>query len=261
MNDWWILPVLAVGSYLLGCFNNAVMISKFKKSDVRKMGSGNPGTLNMSRNFGLKLGLLTLFLDMLKGVIPTVVGYFVLRDRIFTIKITDSAGVHTGMFYMTDLSMYMCGFFAVIGHIYPVFLKFKGGKGIATTIGVFFASSLCISISAVEWGWFMITVMSLIAAGLFIYFTEFGAAGSFIAITPPAVGASVRLFLNYDTTTTKNLAFYIAANVLIFGICFFTWFAHRKNIERMLAGEEHPTSVKEMIVKMKAKKAEKNNKK
>jgi len=76
MNKWWVLLLLALGSYLIGCFNNAIMISKLKKSDVRKLGSGNPGTLNMSRNFGLKLGLLTLFLDMLKGVIPTLVGFF-----------------------------------------------------------------------------------------------------------------------------------------------------------------------------------------
>lgn len=255
MNNWWVLPLIALGSYLIGCFNNAIMISKLKKSDVRKLGSGNPGTLNMSRNFGLKLGLLTLFLDMFKGVIPTLVGFFLLHGKIFTIKV----GTAVGSFYMEDLGMYLCGFFAVIGHIYPVFLKFKGGKGIATTIGVFLSSSLCITFATGEWAWALVTLMSLIAAGLFIYFTEFGAAGSFIAITPPAVAASMRLFVKYGMAKT-NLAFYIAANMLIFAICFFTWFAHRKNIERMLAGEEHPTSIKEMIVKMKAKKAEKNNK-
>ncbi len=241
MNNWWILIILAVGSYLIGCFNNAIMISKLKKSDIRQVGSGNPGTLNMSRNFGLKFGLLTLFLDMLKGLIPAIIGFFVLRGRQLT----------TVEFDLGDLGIYLCGFFAVLGHIYPVFYKFKGGKGIATTIGVFLASSILTG-----WEWFVVELMSLTAAVLFIYFTEYGAMGSFIAITPPAVGASIRLFLLYGMAS-DIVPFYITANMLIFGICFITWFAHRKNIERMLAGEEHPTSIREMIVKMREKKAAK----
>lgn len=252
MNNWLILFLLFLGSYLIGCFNNAIFISKLKKSDVRKVGSGNPGTLNMSRNFGLKIGLLTLFLDMLKGVIPCVVGFIVLKN----VPIKTLFNLSLGEFKMYDLGMYACGFFAVIGHIFPVFFKFKGGKGVATTIGVFLSTSLCISISTAEWAWTAVALMSMIGAGLFIYFTEFGAAGSFIAITPPAIASSLRLFLLYGFSGA-NLMFYICANMFIFGICFFTWFAHRKNIERMLAGEEHPTSVKEMIVKMKAKKQEK----
>ena len=72
----WLLAGLVLASYFVGNINFALIISKLKKSDVRKLGSGNPGTLNMSRNFGLKIGLLTLFLDMLKGAIPTLVGYF-----------------------------------------------------------------------------------------------------------------------------------------------------------------------------------------
>ena len=75
--------------------------------------------------------------------------------------------------------------------------------------------------------------------------------GSFIAITPPAISGCIRLFLNF---TASGIVFHFVTNMLIFLICFFTWFAHRKNIERMLSGDEHPTSIKEMVVKMKAKK-------
>ena len=245
MNEWVLLTLLVLGSYLIGCINNAVMLSKMKKSDIRKMGSGNPGTLNMSRTFGLKMGLLTLLLDAVKGAVPTLIGYLILKDKYASWGVGDS-------FRLTDFAMYLCGFFAVLGHIYPVFMKFKGGKGIATTIGVLLTSCICVG----EIAWIMVTVMSFVAAILFIYFTEFGAMGSFIAITPPACAASIRLFLTYGLETAY-LGFYVATNVLIFGICFITWFAHRKNIERMLAGEEHPTSIKEMIIKMKAKKQEK----
>ena len=80
--------------------------------------------------------------------------------------------------------------------------------------------------------------------------------GSFIAITPPAIGCSISLFLTYSNVSNSAvMVFHIVTNMVIFAICLFTWFAHRHNIKRMLAGEEHPTSIKEMVVKMKAKKA------
>lgn len=244
MSNLLLLIILAVCSYLVGNINWALIISKIKKTDIRQLGSGNPGTLNMSRNLGLAAGLLTFFLDIMKGAVPALVAYFLTRDR----YILDTE------FIVADFAIYLCGFCAVLGHIYPVFLKFKGGKGIASTIGVFLACSCCYG-----WQWAVIMIMALVAAGVFIYFTEFGAMGSFIAITPPAIGNAIRIFLSYNET--KNIyaiVFYILSNLLILAICLFTWLAHRQNIQRMLAGEEHPTSIKEMVIKMKAKKAREN---
>ena len=108
---WWQFLLLAVGSYLMGNINFAIIISKLKKKDIRTLGSGNPGTLNMSRNFGLKIGVLTLVLDILKGVIPTLVGFLLYKDTYFvgtTLSIEQVAKVG-------------CGFFAVLGHVmtYP----------------------------------------------------------------------------------------------------------------------------------------------
>jgi len=106
----------------------------------------------------------------------------------------------------------------------------------------------------------VVEIMALVAALVFIYFTEFGAMGSFIAITPPAIGNAIRLYLTYNSTSNlTSYTFYIITNVLIFAICLFTWCAHRNNIKRMLAGDEHPTSIKEMVVKMKLKKAQEKN--
>lgn len=240
MSDIVVLVVLAVCSYLFGNINWALIISKLKKTDIRKMGSGNPGTLNMSRNLGLGIGILTFVLDILKGAIPTIVAIIVFGNKTFV-------GFD---FRIVDLAMYLCGFSVVMGHIYPVFLKFKGGKGIASTIGVFL---VCEIFSG--WEWTVLVVMALVAALVFIYLTEFGAMGSFIAITPSAIGSSIRLFLEYASSKDAMVTtVYIITNLLIFAICLFTWFAHRRNIERMLAGEEHPTSIKEMVVKAKAKK-------
>ena len=134
---------------------------------------------------------------------------------------------------------------------YPAFFKFKGGKGIASTIGVFL---VCESVNG--WEWAVVMIMALVAALIFIYLTEFGAMGSFIAITPPAIGSTICLYLYYGSAiNSSTVTFHILTNMLVLLICFFTWFAHRSNIERMLAGDEHPTSIKEMVVKMKAKKA------
>ena len=238
MSSVVLLVLLAVGSYLFGNINWAIIISKLKKMDIRKMGSGNPGTLNMSRNLGLGIGLLTFFLDVLKGVAPTLLAYFLTRYRKF------------GEFNVADFSIYLCGLCVVLGHIYPVFFKFKGGKGIASTIGVFIACS------SLGWEWAAVIIMSLVAATVFIYLTEFGAMGSFIAITPPAIACCIRLLIAYNSKEgVYVMVFHIVSNMLIFAICLFTWFAHRLNIKRMLAGDEHPTSIKEMVVKMKAKKA------
>ena len=241
MNNAILLSIFAVVSYFFGNINWAIIISKLKKTDIRKMGSGNPGTLNMSRNLGLGFGLLTFFLDVMKGAVPTLIAYFVTRNRFF----------YDSLFRVADFSIYLCGFAVVLGHIYPIVFKFKGGKGIASTIGVFL---VCESVNG--WQWAMVAIMAIVAAAIFIYLTEFGAMGSFIAITPPAISASIRLFLLYRNISLPEVfVFHIIANMLIFAICLFTWFAHRYNIKRMLASEEHPTSIKEMVVKMKAKKA------
>ena len=243
MSNALLLIIFSVLSYLFGNVNWAIIISKLKKTDIRKMGSGNPGTLNMSRNLGLGIGLLTFFLDVMKGALPVLVVFFVTRNRVFA----------NTLFSVSDFAIFLCGLLVVLGHIYPVFFKFKGGKGIASTIGVFLVcSSVC------GWEWAAVAIMAIVAATVFIYFTEFGAMGSFIAITPPAISCCIRLYLEYNYVAGYYVVvLHIIANLLIFAICLFTWFAHRHNIKRMLAGEEHHTSIKEMVVKMKAKKAAK----
>ena len=242
MSNFWLIFVFALCSYFIGNINWALIISKIKKTDIRKLGSGNPGTLNMSRNLGLKAGLLTFFLDIMKGVIPVMVVFFITKNRVFE-------GTN---FVVADFAVYLCGLCAVLGHIFPVVLKFKGGKGIATTIGVFLSCS-----SVFGWEWSIVAIMALVGAGVFIYFTEFGAMGSFIAITPPAIGNAIRLFVEYNATAnSKEATFYFVATLFIFAICFFTWYAHRFNIKRMLAGEEHPTSIKQMVINAKLKKAQ-----
>lgn len=112
--------------YLLGCFQTAFIVGKFKKNiDIRQYGSGNSGTTNAIRVLGWKLGALTFFGDIAKAVIAVVIARVLFDD---------------------PLAGFYAGFGAIIGHNWPVFLKFKGGKGIASTIGVLLAVDLRIGL-------------------------------------------------------------------------------------------------------------------
>lgn len=238
---WWQFLLLAIGSYLMGNINFAIIISKIKKRDIRKLGSGNPGTLNMSRNFGLGIGVLTLVLDIVKGALPTFLGYIIYKDMYF---------VGTSL-PINQIAKVGCGFFAVLGHIFPVFMKFKGGKGIATTIGVF---AVCNP---------LVAVISGALAILFILITEIGAMGSFIATTPGAIVACYSVYKYYiqaQSITLLNSLLAAITNLFIVSIILLTWYAHRKNIARMLTDEEHPTNWLQMIRESKIKRKNKQNK-
>ena len=116
-----VLTVIAV-SYLLGSINSAIIVSKLVyHDDVRKHGSGNPGTTNMLRTFGKKAALLTLIGDMAKTAISILI-----------------AGTVFGFYYYYGLSMhdgfcYVAGLFSVLGHVFPIYYNFKGGKGVLST--------------------------------------------------------------------------------------------------------------------------------
>lgn len=220
---WWSFLLLAIGSYMVGNVSFARIIASLKNKDITKMGSGNPGTMNMSRQFGIKLGVFTLVLDGLKGAIPALFATIVFKGMYFGDSVLD----------VGECALFIAGFFAVVGHVFPIIYKFKGGKGIATTIGVFFIA---------EW---LITLIFVVIAFVYILITEMGAMGSFIATTPPAIASLIKIYnlgFKNEITFDYGLVFFIVTNFLIVGIILLTWYAHRKNIKRLLEGEEHETS-------------------
>ncbi len=225
---WWSFVLLSIASYMIGNVNFAIIISKFKNKDITKEGSGNPGTMNMSRTFGIKIGLLTLFLDVLKGVVPTLAARLIFADMYFgdsTLEVAITA-------------QYLAGFFTVVGHIFPISLNFKGGKGIATTIGVFLVAKPIVTL--------IFTALAL----LYIFVTAMGSMGSFIATAPPAIAALIDLYLlgfQKEPTFSYGIAFFIITEFLVAGIILLTWYAHRKNIKRLLSGEEHETGWLDML--------------
>ena len=109
--------LLMVISYILGSVPNALWIGKvFKGIDIREHGSRNTGSTNAARVLGAKLGILTLILDISKGAIPTLIATMLLDSTISAILV---------------------GICAILGHVFSIFMNFKGGKAVATTLGVF----------------------------------------------------------------------------------------------------------------------------
>ena len=114
--------IIAVIAYLIGSINFSIILSKRMAGfDIREKGSGNAGTTNMLRAVGKKAAVITLICDILKGVVSILIA--VLAGKI--VKNLDNA-----------LLVQLAGIFVIIGHTFPVFFKFKGGKGIATALGV-----------------------------------------------------------------------------------------------------------------------------
>lgn len=242
LDNWWQFLILAIVCYFIGCFNFAVMISKRKKNNITKIGSGNPGTMNMTREFGIKIGIITFFCDAFKAGIPALIVHFVYDKYIF-------AG--TGV-AVTDFARYFCGLFVVIGHIFPCTMRFRGGKGIASTLGLFWIGLACES----AW-WLLIGFAILLGLVLFISLTEWGSLGSLLGVSTFSIIQLVIYFLRYHGFPAREHLVWLY--LLIFFINVLTWCAHHKNLARLFSGEEHRTSLKKLANKKLGKKPQKTD--
>ena len=121
----FIFVAMLIISYLVGSVSNARIIAKLFKTDITKEGSGNPGTMNMLRTLGFKAGILTLVLDVLKSASMSLIAFFVFKNS----TIFDNV-----------VALYSCGLAVVIGHNFPIYYKFKGGKGVACILGIYAVS-------------------------------------------------------------------------------------------------------------------------
>ena len=230
--NFWQFIVMALVSYLIGCFNFARIIAKHKHKDITKIGSGNPGTMNMSREFGWKIGALTFVLDAVKGGIVVLAGHLLYQGYVFS-------GTQISV---TDVARYFCGVFAVLGHIVPITAKFKGGKGIATAFGVFWVGLSC------EKGWYAAVVLGmLIGVLLFIYFTEWGSLGNLVGTAAFCIFQTVIFIFRYQLNTVSAYMVWMYMQIFVFMLM--TWLAHHGNVVRLLSGEEHRTSLKKIVQK------------
>ena len=196
------------------------------------MGSGNPGTMNMSREFGWKVGALTFVCDALKGGVPLLIGHILYKEYVF-------AG--TGV-AVSDFIRYFCVLFVIIGHIFPITMGFKGGKGIASTLGAFWFSLACEDL------WWILVGFGVAAVLVgFIAVTEWGSLGSLLGVTGCSVAQMVIFVLRYSGMAFN--AYLVCTYMFILAINLLTWGAHYMNLTRLFAGEEHHTSIKKLVKK------------
>jgi glycerol-3-phosphate acyltransferase PlsY len=198
------LILLFVASYVLGGIPTGYIIGRLKGIDIRQHGSGNPGTANVYRTLGKVPGIVTFIADFLKGFAPTMVAthYFF---------IPGSMDFSKGHWWIPVTA----GALAIAGHIWTIFLNFKGGKGVATAAGVFTA------------------LLPLPTAGAFVVFIIAVATTSHISVGSMAASISLPLFC-FALSKDYQRPFTILALV----VCALIIYTHISNIRRILAGRE-----------------------
>ncbi len=205
--------IVAIIAYLIGSISFSVIISKKMAGfDVREKGSGNAGTTNVLRSVGKKAAVITLICDVLKGVVAILLA--LLAGVIF--KDLDKA-----------LLVQLAGVFVIIGHTFPIFFKFKGGKGIATSLGV---------LLMINW---QIGLICLVFALLLMALTRMVSVGSIVAavLFPVLV-----MFINqnYIVSESSNWSYLIFSII----IALLVLFNHRSNLKRIFTGTENKLSFK-----------------
>ena len=192
------IVILMIVAYILGSIPNALWIGKvFKGIDVREHGSKNTGSTNAARVLGAKLGILTLILDISKGAIPTLIASMLLDSSI---------------------SVILVGICAILGHSFSIFMKFKGGKAVATTVGVF-----------------IVLVPGAILLAAIIFFLVFGIT-RYVSLSSMIGAISLPIWI---------IIFYKNIPLTIFGIiiAILIIVRHKSNIQRLLDGTESKFSI------------------
>ena len=182
-------------SYLMGSIPFGLILTKiFLKKDIRKIGSGNIGATNVLRSGNKTIGYLTLLLDILKAIVPVLYIKYYFPELI----------------YISSLSVFL-------GHVFPIWLKFKGGKGVATYVGILFSINYILGITF-TFTWLLI-----------FFISRYSSLGSILS----TMVIPIFVFFNPNY---ENEYFYIILFVLIF-------FTHRENVKRLINKEESKTKI------------------
>lgn len=204
--------ILAIIAYAIGSINFSVILSKKMAGfDVREKGSGNAGSTNMLREVGKKAAVLTLVCDILKGVVSILIALLIGK----IVKNVDRA-----------LLIQIAGILVVIGHTFPIFFGFKGGKGVATSFGVLLMVNWKIGFICLTFALVIIIASKMVSMG------SIGAAILFPVLT---------IFINeHYIVSASGLKYFIFSLIL----AIFVIFNHRENVKRILNGTENKLSFK-----------------
>lgn len=211
------LIIIAVLSYLLGSLNFSIIVSRaLAKKDIRESGSGNAGATNMLRTYGKKFAVFTMLGDILKVALAIVISFLILKTPL---EFLFSRPDDTDTVVRIMLEKEFAGFFCVLGHIFPLFFKFKGGKGVAACTGM---------VLLVDW---RIALILFVIFTILVLLTKWISLGSItIAVMYP-----ILICAFYKSLLLTLIAVMFALIVIV---------AHRENIKRLIKGTENKISFK-----------------
>ena len=197
--------LVVIVSYLLGSINFAYITARIKGIDISSEGSGNPGTSNVLRTLGKGSAAIVLFGDLLKGAIPIIFFY---QDQYFLVY----------------------GLAAVVGHIYPVFYKFKGGKGVATYLGVYVATVLMNPYNSDLFNIEIFQILNIPVLAFFYFVVlKITRVSAIASLTTVLITVSLLIYTN---NAISNIIILVALFVLIL-------IKHSENIKRLREGKEN----------------------
>ena len=206
------IACLVIG-YVFGLIQTGYLVGKFHHDDIRKHGSGNAGSTNALRVYGVKAGLITLLIDVLKCVVAAVI-----VSGLFGGKNPEAVRL---------LRMY-AGAGVILGHNFPFFLGFKGGKGVASTLG------LCIMID-----WRVVIAAMIVFIGL-VVLTKYVSLASLCAYTTALISMIIFGQIGFYNMPQK----YLTEMYIVFGaLTVLTFYRHRQNIVRLMNGTESKISL------------------
>jgi glycerol-3-phosphate acyltransferase PlsY len=201
----------AIIAYLIGSINFSVILSKKMAGfDVREKGSGNAGTTNMLRSVGKKAAAITLLCDILKGVVAILIAIFL--GNLFNAQ-------------NKAILVQIAGIAVVVGHTFPVFFGFKGGKGVATSLGILIMSNWEIGLICLAVGVTLIAITKMVSVG------SCSAAVLFAVLT----------YFIHDNYIVSEGSGYLVYSIIL---ALFILFNHRSNIVRLIHGKENKISFK-----------------
>lgn len=207
---------VALISYLLGSLNFSIIVSKkLAKRDIRESGSGNAGATNMLRTYGKKFAVLTMIGDILKVALAIIITFLIFGESINMIfKFGESSSAITLTLYKA-----YSGFFCVLGHIFPLYFNFKGGKGVAACTGM---------VILVDW---RIALILFVIFAFIVLISKWISLGSIVI----AVLFPVLIFAFHRSLMLTAVSLLFTVIVIV---------AHRENIKRILNGTENKIFVK-----------------
>ncbi len=215
-DSWAALLIAAVVGYLLGSVNWAILITGwFTHKDIRSFGSGNAGATNVLRSQGVVPALLTTLGDLAKSVLAAWFGGWLLVQLHLTVATLDTAT-------LILIGRYVAGFCCIIGHVLPVFYRFRGGKGVLTTLGMFLVA---------DW---RVALMCLVMFVAIVGISRLVSLGSVVAIGY----GPLLVFVMHVWVDRMSLPMVIFTTVMTVAVATITVVKHADNIKRLAAGEE-----------------------